>query len=211
MEKYWRIATRAANPELLYSNARAMLSSNYWTVEYLAVFDALKRLAADEFREEDLEFAIWKQDNEVWNACELWRMHEIMNDQQEITPFKTFLTQSGKQELLTIWEEMLSCTSSLGEFIERSKAYQVMVDKFAREGLDYETVWSQVSEKTPTIFFMNVGHHFSALVSIPHPPTSPIPELNLVSTTLVSTTEAQRLTSITIPCSRLYFYSNHSL
>jgi len=82
-------------------------------------------------------------------------MHETMNDQQEITMFKTFLTQSGKQELLTIWEEMLSCTSSSGEFIERSpspKAYQVMVDKFAREGLDYETVWSQVSEKTPPFF-----------------------------------------------------------
>lgn len=30
------------------------------------------------------------------------------------------------------------------------KAYQAMVDKFAREGLDYETVWSQVSEKGQT-------------------------------------------------------------
>ena len=28
------------------------------------------------------------------------------------------------------------------------KAYQAMVNKFAREGLDYETVWSQVSEKS---------------------------------------------------------------
>lgn len=154
MEKYWRIATRAVNPKLLYSNASAMLSSEYWTVEYRAVFDALKRIAAHEFKEEDLEFAIWKQDNETWHACELWRMHEIMNDQQEITMFKNFLTQSGKQELLTIWEEMLSRASSSGGFVERSpspKAYQVMVDKFAREGLDYETVWSQVSEKTSPI------------------------------------------------------------
>ena len=170
MEKYWRIATRAVNPELLYSNASAMLSSEYWTVEYHAVFDALRRIAAGEFEEEDLEFAIWKQDNKIWNACELWRMHEIMNDQQEVTMFKvcsqilliffshhlsiqTFLTQSGKQKLLAIWEEML-CTSSSGEFNERSpspKAYQVMVDKFAREGLDYEAVWSQVSEKTSLI------------------------------------------------------------
>lgn len=173
MEKYWRIATRAVNPELLYSNASAMLSSEYWTVEYRAVFDALRRIAAGEFQEEDLEFAIWKQDSKIWNACELWRMHEIMNDQQEVTMFKvrsptvrffssfsdhfpiqTFLTQSGKQELLAIWEEMLCSTSSSGEFIERSpspKAYQVMVDKFAREGLDYEAVWSQVSEKTSLI------------------------------------------------------------
>ncbi|KIM44925.1 hypothetical protein M413DRAFT_366511 [Hebeloma cylindrosporum] len=154
MEKYWRIATRAVNPELLYSNASAMLSSEYWTVEYRAVFDALSRIAAGEFQEEDLEFAIWKQDSKIWNACELWRMHEIMNDQQEVAMFKTFLTQSGKQELLTIWEEMLSCTSSSGEVIERSpspKAYQVMVDKFAREGLDYEAVWCHVSEKTSLI------------------------------------------------------------
>jgi len=88
MEKYWRIATRAVNPELLYSNASAMLSSEYWTVEYRAVFDALRRIAAGEFQEEDLEFAIWKQDNRIWNTCELWRMHEIMNDQQEVTMFK---------------------------------------------------------------------------------------------------------------------------
>jgi hypothetical protein len=49
---------------------------------------------------------------------------------------------------------MLSCTSLSGAFFERSpspKAYQVMVDMFAREGLDYETVWSQVSEKTSLI------------------------------------------------------------
>ena len=88
MEKYWRIATRAVNPELLYSNASAMLSSEYWTVEYRAVFDALRSIAAGEFQEEDLEFAIWKQDNNTWNVCELWRMHEIMNDQQEVTMFK---------------------------------------------------------------------------------------------------------------------------
>lgn len=36
--------------------------------------------------------------------------------------------------------------------IERSptpKAYKAMANKFAREGLDYETVWSQVAEKGP--------------------------------------------------------------
>lgn len=150
MERYWRISTRAVNPELLYSNASAMLSSDYWTVEYRAVFDAMRRIADGEFGEEALEFAIWKQDNDVWNVCELWRMHEIMSDQHEVRMFKAFLTQSGKQELLAIWQEMLSCTLS-GKIVERSpspKAYQVMVDKFAREGLDYETVWSQVSANT---------------------------------------------------------------
>jgi len=150
LERYWRIATRAINPELLYSNASAMLSSDYWTVEYRAVLDANRRIADGEFEEEALEFAIWKQDNDIWNVCELWRMHEIMTDQQEVTMFKAFLTQAGKEELLAIWQEMLSCTLS-GKIIERSpspKAYQSMVNKFAREGLDYETVWSQVSAKS---------------------------------------------------------------
>jgi len=149
MERSWRMATRAVNPELLYSNAGAMLSADYWTMEYVAVFDALRSIAAGEFAEEDLEFAVWKQDKGVWNVCELWRMHEIMSDQQEVTMFRTFLTQSGKQELLNIWQEMLSSSE-----IERSpspKAYQVMANKFAREGLDYEAVWSHVTEKSPAV------------------------------------------------------------
>jgi len=149
MERYWRIATRAVNPDLLYSNASAILSPEYWTVEYSAVFDAIRRIADGEFEEDALEFAIWKQNNGIWNVCELWRMHEIMTNQQEVSMFRTFLTKSGKQELLAIWQDMLSCTLS-GKATECSpspRAYQVMVDKFAREGLDYETVWSHISEK----------------------------------------------------------------
>lgn len=92
MERSWRMATRAVNPELLYSNASAMLSSDYWTVEYCAVFDALCCITAGEFTEEDLEFAVWKQDNGIWNVCELWRMHEIMTDQQEVIMFKVRLS-----------------------------------------------------------------------------------------------------------------------
>ncbi|PPQ65467.1 hypothetical protein CVT26_000107 [Gymnopilus dilepis] len=166
LERYWRVATRAVNPELLYSNASAILSSDYWTLEYRAIFDAMRCLEEDQFKEEDLEFSIWKQEDGVWSVCELWRMHEIMTDQQEVAMFKVyyysypspsirafnlasqaFLTQSGKEELLAIWQDMLSCSPS-GKYIERSpspKAYQAMVDKFAREGLDYETVWSHVS------------------------------------------------------------------
>jgi hypothetical protein len=89
MEHYWRASTHAINPRLLYSSASAMLSSDYWTVEYSAVLDALRRISAGEIDEEDLEFAIWKQDSEnVWSVYELWRMHEIMTDQQEILMFK---------------------------------------------------------------------------------------------------------------------------
>jgi len=153
LERYWRMATHAVNPKLLYSNFNALLSSEYWIMEYSAVFDAMERIAAGDFDEEALEFAVWKQDNGTssWSSCELWRMHEILTDQQEVTMFKTFLTEAGKQELLAIWQDMLSTPSTT--VIVRSpspKAYQAMVDKFAREGLDYETVWSQVSEKGQT-------------------------------------------------------------
>ena len=49
----------------------------------------LLRLAAGEFDADALEFAIWKRDAQgVWNVCELWRMHEIMSDQQEIAFFE---------------------------------------------------------------------------------------------------------------------------
>lgn len=88
LERFWRIATRAVNPELLYSNTSAILSSDYWTLEYRAVFDAIRRIEDGQFAEEALEFSIWKQDHGIWNVCELWRMHEIMTDQQEVTMFK---------------------------------------------------------------------------------------------------------------------------
>ncbi|KAF8909390.1 hypothetical protein CPB84DRAFT_1673464 [Gymnopilus junonius] len=88
MERFWRMATRAVNPELLYSNASAMLSSDYWTLEYRAVFDAIRRIQRGQFTDDALEFAIFKQDDGIWNVCELWRMHEIMTDQQEVTMFK---------------------------------------------------------------------------------------------------------------------------
>ena len=82
------MATHAVNPRLFYSNSHALLSSDYWIVEYSAVFDAMERIAVGEFDEEALEFAIWKQDKGTWSSCELWRMHEIMTDQQEVAMFK---------------------------------------------------------------------------------------------------------------------------
>ncbi|KAF9054378.1 hypothetical protein BJ165DRAFT_1337436 [Panaeolus papilionaceus] len=88
LERYWRMASRAVNPDLLYSNASAVLSPCYWTVEYSAVFDAMTCIGKGAFELEDLEFSIWKQYDGKWSACELWRMHEIMNDQQEVAMFK---------------------------------------------------------------------------------------------------------------------------
>jgi len=152
LERYWRMATRAVNPKLLYSNSNALLSSEYWIMEYSAVFDAMERIAVGVFDEEALEFAVWKQDKGTWSSCELWRMHEIMTDQQEVAMFKIFLTEAGKQELLAIWQDMLSTPSTTIVRSPSPKAYQAMVDKFAREGLDYETVWSQVSGKKGETF-----------------------------------------------------------
>jgi len=151
--QYWRMALHAIHPSRCYAAASALLSPEYWMQEYEVVFDALRSIAAGQFEEDALEFSIWKQDAErVWNVCELWRMHEIMSDQQEIAFFETFLTESGKPELLAIWQQMLAPTtltsekSSLREV--SSKTYHDVVDKFAAQGLDYETVWSQVSEET---------------------------------------------------------------
>lgn len=91
VEHQWRTAIRAINPRLLYSTASAMLSSDYWTLEYNAVLDALRRVSAGEINEEDLEFSAWKQGHDnAWTACELWRMHEIMSDQQEVAMFKVW-------------------------------------------------------------------------------------------------------------------------
>ena len=88
LERYWRMAIHAVNPNLLYSNSNALLSSEYWIVEYSAIFDAMERIAIGDFDEEALEFAIWKQNKGTWTSCELWRMHEIMVDQQEVGMFK---------------------------------------------------------------------------------------------------------------------------
>ncbi|TFK40012.1 hypothetical protein BDQ12DRAFT_681609 [Crucibulum laeve] len=152
LERYWRLATRAVNPRLLYSNPGAILSSNYWVLEYSTVLDTYKCLEKGEFQVEDLEFSFWKQEGRSWSVCELWRMHEIMNDQQEVVMFKTFLTKEGKKELFSIWQNMvpnLDSKSTTGHVRSPSeqKAYQAMVDSFAREGLDYEAIWSRISEQ----------------------------------------------------------------
>ncbi|KAF5316447.1 hypothetical protein D9619_006690 [Psilocybe cf. subviscida] len=150
--QYWRMALHAIHPSRCYAAASALLSPEYWMQEYEVVFDALRSIAAGEFEEDGLEFAIWKQDaKRVWNVCELWRMHEIMSDQQEISFFEAFLTESGKPELLAVWQKMLAPSTmpekaSLREV--SSKTYHEVVGKFAQQGLDYETVWSQISEET---------------------------------------------------------------
>jgi hypothetical protein len=150
--QYWRMALHAIHPSRCYAAASALLSPEYWMQEYDVVFDALRSIAAGEFEEDALEFSIWKQDaGRVWNVCELWRMHEIMSDQQEIAFFETFLTESGKPELLDIWQKMLAPSNASEKSSPKevsSKTYHDVVDKFAQQGLDYETVWSQVSEET---------------------------------------------------------------
>jgi len=88
IRRYWHMAVHAINPRHLYLNASALLSSEYWTIEYSTVFDALQCISLNEFAEEDLEFAVWKQDNGIWSVYELWRMHNILTDGEEIRTFK---------------------------------------------------------------------------------------------------------------------------
>ncbi|KAF9485490.1 hypothetical protein BDN70DRAFT_871143 [Pholiota conissans] len=148
MGHYWRTAIRAIDPNHLYSAASAILSSEYWTIEYDAVLDALDRVSAGQIDEHDFEFSIWKQNSEnIWSVYKLWMMHEIMSNQHEMAMFRGFLTQSGKTELLKFWEEMAAPSKDTKGIIS-SEAYQSMVQQFAREGLDYETLWSQVSDRT---------------------------------------------------------------
>lgn len=88
LENYWRVANHAINPRLLYSNLGAMLSNDYWVLEYAAILDAYKTIERKQIEIDDLEFAIWRQEHGAWTACELWRMHEIMSDHQEVAFFK---------------------------------------------------------------------------------------------------------------------------
>ncbi|KAH9479558.1 hypothetical protein JR316_0008153 [Psilocybe cubensis] len=156
---------RAVNPALLYSNVSAMLSSDYWTLEYTIILDALNRISKGEFPEDVLEFSVWKQREQTWHVWELWKMHDLISDEQEIAIFKvhelipscrmalvtnrvpqSLLIDSGKEELLADWQGAIADEKAL----DRSstvRSYQTVVDKFAREGLDYESVWDQVSEK----------------------------------------------------------------
>jgi len=94
LKRYWRMASRAVDPELLYCNAGAMLSPEYWTIEYAAVFDAMKCISKGEVEEDAFEFAVWRKDGGNWSVCELWRTHEIMTDQQEINMFKVCMSCS---------------------------------------------------------------------------------------------------------------------
>ncbi|KAF9005934.1 hypothetical protein BDQ17DRAFT_318100 [Cyathus striatus] len=151
LERYWRIATHAINPCRLYSNPSAILSSDYWTLDYPIVLDTYKYIDCGEIQEEQLEFSIWKRDDDVWYACELWRMHEIMSDQQEIVMFKALLTREGRGDLVSVWQDMVPHSDRKADGHIRSpseqKAYQEIVDKFACEGFDYEALWSRASEE----------------------------------------------------------------
>ncbi|KAF4611024.1 hypothetical protein D9613_006849 [Agrocybe pediades] len=107
LKRYWVMASRAVDPDLLYCNAGAMLSPEYWTIEYAAVFDALRSISMTEIKEDDFEFAVWRRDNENWTVCELWRLDEVMTEHEEIDMFKNFLLPSGRSDLSGISQEKL--------------------------------------------------------------------------------------------------------
>lgn len=169
MERSWRMAARAVNPSFLYSNAGAILSSEFWTLEYVAILDALRLISKGELSQDALEFSIFKQRDQKWGVWELWRMHELMSDQQEASVFKvcsvsfeavhtscltgvcpaqSLLVQSGKGELAELWQgNKHNRAKKTHNRMATIASYQMLVDKFAQAGLDYESVWSQASTK----------------------------------------------------------------
>ncbi|RXW22149.1 hypothetical protein EST38_g3709 [Candolleomyces aberdarensis] len=95
IDTFSRTAQRLISPQLLYCRAGALLSKDYWTLEYTALFDAYKAVSDGEITEDVFEFSVWKQEHGRWTACELWRLQEIMTGEQESHVFET-LTSSEK-------------------------------------------------------------------------------------------------------------------
>ncbi|KAF6761648.1 hypothetical protein DFP72DRAFT_879238 [Ephemerocybe angulata] len=88
LEALSKAATRLVNPQLLYSRPGAILSSDYWTLEYPALLDAYDCVDNGKFSDVDFDFTLWKQKDGLWTACELWRVQEIMTGEQESDVFE---------------------------------------------------------------------------------------------------------------------------
>jgi len=110
--------------------------------EHTIVMDVYAGIQKDEINEEDLEFTAWRESGGVWTGLELWRLHSIASDQQDVTLFKAFLASSGKHELLSAWERAFDHEKS--SVTQTSAEYQSMVKRFSQEGIDYETAWSKL-------------------------------------------------------------------
>ena len=88
IDTFSRSAQRLVSPQLLYYRASALLSKDYWTLEYAALLDAYRAVSDGEITEDIFEFSVWKQEHGRWTACELWRLQEIMTGEQESHVFE---------------------------------------------------------------------------------------------------------------------------
>jgi hypothetical protein len=88
IDTFSRTAQRLISPQLLYYRTSALLSKDYWTLEYAALLDACRAVSDGEITEDIFEFSVWKQEHGRWTACELWRLQEIMTGEQESHVFE---------------------------------------------------------------------------------------------------------------------------
>lgn len=84
-----RRVERLTDVNLLYSRPGALLSNEYWTLEYSALIDANKRVAQGQLSELDFELSVWKREQGLWTACELWRSQDILSEEQESHAFQS--------------------------------------------------------------------------------------------------------------------------
>jgi len=103
-------------------------------VEYNVAFDAMERIAVGDFNGEALQLSIWKQDKGTWGSCELWRMHEIMTDQQEVAMFKTL---NRSRQTRTVSNLARHVEHPFSEYYSAVSVAQGVPNNFACEGLDY--------------------------------------------------------------------------
>lgn len=89
--KHWHASLRAINPTLLYTNPASTLATDFWVLEYAIIMDVYAGMSEGQINEEDLEFTAWKEYSGVWTGLELWRLHSIVSDQQEVALFRVGL------------------------------------------------------------------------------------------------------------------------
>ncbi|KAF9453559.1 hypothetical protein P691DRAFT_800185 [Macrolepiota fuliginosa MF-IS2] len=141
-ELRWRASLRAVDPTLLYSNPASILASDFWVMEHAIIMDVYADMEKNKINEEDLEFTAWRECDGVWTGLELWRLHSVASDQQEVALFKAFLTSKGKRELISAWERLFD--SEKTAVTQTPENYKSIVKRFSQEGIDYEAVWSQL-------------------------------------------------------------------
>jgi len=134
----WKSILRSIDARLVFYNPLALLSEDFWILDYDAVLHAYKLITAGKLDEADFEFAIWRPEQGVWKSHEAWRIHAVCVDQHITSLIKSNLVMQGKEQLFTLWQSTLHAES------DPAKAYRTIVECFVHEGIDYEQFWSQL-------------------------------------------------------------------